>query len=74
VPGRRMKGGLDRRNEKSYDRYMELINTWVVVSGHHPEKGLYGRIRNHLGQQIMSVEARSGSRVVDIHVDFLWTA
>ena len=74
MPGRRMKGGLDRRNEKSYDRYMELINTWVVVSGHHPEKGLYGRIRNHLGQQIMSVEARSGSRVVDIHVDFLWTA
>ncbi len=69
-----MERGLVRSNEKPYDRYRELINTWVVVSGHHPEKGLYGRIRNHLGQQIMSVEARSGSRVVDIHVDFLWTA
>jgi hypothetical protein len=74
VSSRRIHGGPKKRTEKSYDRYMELINTWVVVSGHHPEKGLYGRIRNHLGQQIMSVEARSGSRVVEIHVDFLWTA
>jgi hypothetical protein len=71
-----MQGGLNRgqRLDASYDRYRELINTWVVVSGHHPEKGLYGRIKNHQGKHIMSVEASSGSKVVDIHVDFLLTS
>ena len=58
----------------SYDRYKELINTWVLVTGNIPEKGLYGRIRDHLGKQIMRVEARSGARTVDIHVNFLVNA
>lgn len=57
-----------------YDRYTELVNTWVVVVGTHQEKGLYGRIREHLGDQFLRIEARSGSRLVDVHVDYLWTA
>ncbi|KAF8346789.1 hypothetical protein F5887DRAFT_1072882 [Amanita rubescens] len=72
-----MRGSLYRnhRTNGSYDHhYEELVNTWVVVSGNHAEKGLYGRIRAHLGRQIMSVEASSGSRVLNIHVDFLITA
>ncbi len=61
-------------DEDYHDRYKELVNTWVVVVGDHREKGLYGRIREHLGNQVLRVEARSGSRLVDIHVDFLLTA
>ncbi|KAF8341950.1 hypothetical protein F5887DRAFT_1076332 [Amanita rubescens] len=63
-----------KRSHASYDRYKELVNTWVVITGKHPEKGLYGRIREHLGNEIMRVEARSGTKVVDVHVDFLLTS
>ena len=58
----------------SYDRYKELINTWVIVSKYGPEKGLYGRIRDHLGNQIMRIEARLGARIVDLHVNSLMNA
>ena len=56
-----------------YDRCKELVNTWVFVCGKHHEKGLYGRVRESLGNHLLSVEARSGARLVDIHVDFLYS-
>jgi hypothetical protein len=64
----------ERHSLAFYDRYRELVNTWVVVTGKHAEKGVLGRIRDHLGQQILRLEARSGSRLMDVHVDFLANA
>lgn len=60
-----------RRSLGHYDRYEELINTWVKVTGDHAEKGLYGRIRASLGEGLLSIENRAGTRLVNIHVDFL---
>lgn len=34
----------ERRSLAHYDRYQELVNTWVHVTGDHARKGLYGRI------------------------------
>lgn len=56
-----------------YDRCKELINTWVFICGKHPEKGLYGRIRESIGNHMVRVEARSGTRLVDIDVDYLYS-
>lgn len=56
-----------------YDRCTELVNTWVFVAGTHPEKGMYGRIRESLGNHMVRVEARSGTRLVDIDVDYLYS-
>ena len=54
------------------DEYKKLVGTWVVISGPHVHKGLYGRIREYHGNYHFRVEARSGSRWVDnVHVDFL---
>ena len=61
----------ERRSIAHYDRYEELVNTWVHVTGHHAEKGLYGRIRASLGEGILRIEDRAGTRLVNIHVDFL---
>ena len=38
-----------------YDRYEELVNTWVHITGDHVEKGLYGRIRASLGKGILCI-------------------
>lgn len=54
------------------DDYKKLVGTWVVVAGrqvHH--KGLYGRIREYHGNHHFRIEASSGSRWVDIHVNNL---
>lgn len=56
-----------------HDRCTELVNTWVFVTGHHPEKGLYGRIREYVGNHVVRIEARSGTRLVDIDVDYLYS-
>ena len=61
----------ERRSFAHYDRYEELVNTWVYVTGNHVEKGLYGRIRASLGEGMLCIEDRAGTRWVDIHVDFL---
>lgn len=60
----------EHRSIAHYDRYKELVNTWVYVTGKRQEKGLYGRIRESLGQETLRVELRA-TRVVDVHVDFL---
>lgn len=57
----------------SYDRCKELVNTWVFVAGNHPEKSLYGRIQESIGNHKVCIEARSGARLVDIHVDYLYS-
>ncbi|KAF8668543.1 hypothetical protein AX14_006145 [Amanita brunnescens Koide BX004] len=54
-----------------YDRYEELVGTWVWITGKIPEKGIYGRIQKSLGQEMLRVEARTGNRFIDVHVDFL---
>ena len=59
------------RSFAHYDRYEELVNTWVHVTGEHVEKGLYGRIRASLGEGMLRIEDRAGTRFVNIHVDFL---
>ena len=64
-------GPLACRSIAHYDRYKELVNTWVHVTGHHAEKGLYGRIRASLGEGMLRIEDRAGTRLVNIHVDFL---
>ena len=61
----------ERRSIAHYDHYEELVNTWVHVTGHHPEKGLYSRIRASLGEGMLRIEDRAGTRLVNIHVDFL---
>ena len=61
----------ERRPLAHYDRYEELVNTWVHVTGNHTQKGLYGRIRQSLGKGMLRIEDRAGTRLVDIHVDFL---
>ncbi|KAF8322378.1 hypothetical protein F5887DRAFT_1087234 [Amanita rubescens] len=53
------------------DNYKKLVGTWVVVTGPHVHKGLYGRIKEYHGNCQFRVEASSGSRWVDIHVDHL---
>ncbi len=63
----------DGGSERLYDRYDELVNTWVIVTGNRGDKGLFGRIQKNLGNQIMRVEASSGAKVVDKHVDLLVT-
>jgi hypothetical protein len=55
-----------------YDRHQQLVNTWVVIGGRHHEKGLWGRIKMHVGRHIMRVELQSGSRMVDVHVNSLF--
>ncbi|KAF8318845.1 hypothetical protein F5887DRAFT_1166918 [Amanita rubescens] len=74
TPDSSKPGGSVERSCSSYDRYDELVNTWVVITGKKADKGLFGRIQKNLGNQIMHVEARSGAKVVDVHVDFLITA
>ncbi|KAF8328620.1 hypothetical protein F5887DRAFT_924204 [Amanita rubescens] len=74
TPDSSKPGGSVERSCSSYDRYDELVNTWVVITGKKADKGLFGRIQKNLGNQIMRVEARSGAKVVDVHVDFLITA
>jgi hypothetical protein len=61
----------NHRSLAFYDRYKELINTWVVATGKHVEKGTLGRIWEHLGNEILRLEARSGSHLMDVHLDFL---
>ena len=61
----------EHRSLAHYDRYEELVNTWVHVTGDHAEKGLYGRIRESLGDGMLRIENRAGTRMVNIHVDFL---
>lgn len=61
----------ERRSLAHYDRYQELVNTWVHVTGDHARKGLYGRIRQSLGGGMLQIEDRAGTCFVDIHVDFL---
>ena len=61
----------ERHSLAHYDRYQELVNTWVQVTGDHAEKGLYGRIRESLGEGMMQIESRAGNRLLNIHVDFL---
>ena len=39
----------EQRPLAHYDRYEELVNTWVHVTGNHMQKGLYGRIQQSLG-------------------------
>jgi hypothetical protein len=56
-----------------YDHCTELVNTWVFVTGHHPEKGLYGRVQESLSNHKVQVEARSGARLVDIEIDYLFS-
>ncbi|KAF8325598.1 hypothetical protein F5887DRAFT_1085355 [Amanita rubescens] len=67
------EGGVEQKDCSLafHDRYKELINTWVVVTGNHAYKGLFGRIRDHLGQQMLSIEPTSGALPVAVHVDFL---
>ena len=55
-----------------YDWCTELVNTWVFITGHHTEKGLYGRVQESLGNHKVQVEARSGTHVVNIKVDYLF--
>ncbi|KAM6491153.1 hypothetical protein JOM56_013392 [Amanita muscaria] len=57
---------------RGYDRHQQLVNTWVVIGGRHHEKGLWGRIKMHVGRHIMHVELQSGSRMVDVHVNSLF--
>ena len=54
-----------------YDRYEELVNTWVHVTGEKAEKGLYGRIRASLGDGMLQIEERGGTRLVIHHIDYL---
>ncbi|KAF8320244.1 hypothetical protein F5887DRAFT_1087885 [Amanita rubescens] len=61
----------ERHSLAQYDHYQELVNTWVQVTGDHAEKGLYGRIRASLGEGMMQIENRAGTRLLNIHVDFL---
>ncbi|KAF8346158.1 hypothetical protein F5887DRAFT_1184931 [Amanita rubescens] len=65
-----VSGGLETQL-RYYDRYKELINTWVRVTGDNIYKGLFGRIRDHSGQQMMLIEPRWGGPAVNVHVDFL---
>ncbi|KAF8337811.1 hypothetical protein F5887DRAFT_920220 [Amanita rubescens] len=64
-------GSDERRLLAYYDRYEELVGTWVWITGNIPEKGTYGRIQKSLGQEMLRVEARTGNRFIDVHVDFL---
>jgi hypothetical protein len=57
----------------SYDRCKELVNTWIFVAGNHPKKSLYGRIREAIGNHKVRIEVRSGARLVDIHIDYLYS-
>jgi hypothetical protein len=56
---------------KDDDDYKKLVGTWVVVGGRHVHKSLYGRIREYHGNYLFRVEASSGNRWVDIHVNHL---
>ena len=56
-----------------YDQCTELVNTWVFITGHHAEKGMYGRVWESLGNHKVQVEARSGTRVVNIEIDYLFS-
>ncbi|KAM6489698.1 hypothetical protein JOM56_014869 [Amanita muscaria] len=59
------------RSLRGYDPYENLVNSRVVIGGLHHEKGLRGRVREHVGHQIMRIELESGMRLVDVHINQL---
>jgi hypothetical protein len=59
------------RSLRGYDPYKKLVNSRVVIGGLHHEKGLRGRVREHVGHQIMRIELESGMRMVDVHINQL---
>jgi hypothetical protein len=62
-----------RLSIRGYDILSELANEKVVIGGPHHEKGLRGRVRKHLGKKIIRIDLESGSRFVDVHVNYLYS-
>ncbi|KAM6491817.1 hypothetical protein JOM56_012676 [Amanita muscaria] len=54
-----------------YDRFNELVNQRVLIVGQTPNKGLRGRIQQHLLGRVVRVELESGARTIDVHINSL---
>ncbi|KAM6497782.1 hypothetical protein JOM56_005730 [Amanita muscaria] len=57
--------------ELNFILHENSINSRVVIGGLHHEKGLRGRVREHVGHQIMRIELESSMRLVDVHINQL---
>ena len=60
-------------NSASFEHvhYEKLVRTYVVIGGKHDYKGYYCQIREYLGNYMFRLVHRSGSQLLDIHVDNL---
>ncbi|KAM6498973.1 hypothetical protein JOM56_006921 [Amanita muscaria] len=56
---------------REYDRFNELVNQRVLIVGQTPNKGLRGRIQQHVLGRVVRVELESGARTIDVHINSL---
>ncbi|KAM6499078.1 hypothetical protein JOM56_004586 [Amanita muscaria] len=56
---------------REYNHFNGLVNQRVLIVGQNSDKGLRGRIKQHLVGHVVRVELESGSRMVDLHVNSL---
>ncbi|KAM6499048.1 hypothetical protein JOM56_004556 [Amanita muscaria] len=56
---------------REYNHFNGLVNQQVLIVGQNSDKGLRGRIKQHLVGHVVRVELESGSRMVDLHVNSL---